>query len=71
MQRILEWNQGETHWVGSFSLTINLPVLLLEIHETYFLSPPSPSTFLHLTFYLPHFAINLLFILSNELIRVS
>lgn len=42
-----------------------------RIQETYFLAPPSPSASLHLTFYSLHFAINLLFVLSNELIRVS
>lgn len=59
---------SNTLWNASNS---SLLFLNLEIHETYFLSPPSPSTSLHLTFYSPHFAINLLFVLSNELIRVS
>ena len=62
---------SQDSWSVSCSCNFTLPFLYLEIHETYFLSPPSPSTSLHLTFYLPHFAINLLFILSNELIRVS
>lgn len=65
------WNTARDTWPVSYSFNSTPPFFFLQIHETYFLSPPSPSTSLHLTFYLPHFAINLLFILSNELIRVS
>lgn len=57
--------------IACLLFNFTLPYFFLEIHETYFLSPPSPSTSLDPTFYLAHFAINLLFILSNELIRVS
>lgn len=57
--------------IACLLFNFTLPFFFLEIHETYFLSPPSPSTSLDPAFYLPHFAINLLFILSNELIRVS
>lgn len=65
------WHTSPETRPVSYWFNFTLPFFFLEIHETYFLSPPSPSTSLHLTFYLPHFAINLLFIVSNELIRVS